>query len=156
MFISAVPLFYCDPISFPHHQPRQLTNAWSHVEEAATERSRWCFLSKKERSTWGSIRAVVICRKRAPFPMAKDKGQRTYEEHAFLMWHSHQIHHSGPSRMPMTLYSSPNYSQTAKQYECKPWRANLRLTRQTVKRSALHLLWACTCELYSDAAVVFD
>lgn len=47
MFISAVPLFYCDPISFPHRQPQQLTNAWSHVEEAVTERSRWCFLSKK-------------------------------------------------------------------------------------------------------------
>lgn len=96
-----------------------------------------------ERSTSGTISAVLICHKCPLFPMAKDKGQRTYEEHAFLMWHSHQIHHSGLSRMPMTLYSSSNYSETMQQYECKPWRANVRLTGRSLNSSALHLSWAC-------------
>lgn len=148
-------LFYRDPISFPLHQPRRLTNAWSHVEEADTGRRRWYFLSNK-RSTSGSVSSVLICHKCLLFPMAKDKGQRTYEEHAFLMWHSHQIHHSGLSRMPMTLYSSSNYSETMQQYECKPWRAHLPLTWRSLNSSALHLLWAWTCDLYFDIGVMFD
>lgn len=108
-----------------------------------------------ERSTAGSVSSVLICHKCPLFPMAKDKGQRTYEEHAFLMWHSHQIHHSGLSRMPMTLYSSSNYSETMQQYECSPWRAHLPLTWRSLNSSVLHLLRAWTCELYIDI-VVFD
>lgn len=105
-----------------------------------------------QRSTSGSVSGVLICHKCPLFLMAEDKGQRTYEEHAFLMWHPHQIHHSGLSRMPMTLYSSSNYSETMHQYECKPWRAHLPLTWQSLNTSVLHLLLAWTCEL----GVVFD
>lgn len=109
-----------------------------------------------ERSTSGSVSSVLICHKCPLFPMAKDKGQRTYEEHAFLMWHSHQIHHSGLSRMPMTLCSSSNYSETTQQYECKPWRAHLPLTWRSLNSSLPYLQWAWTCELHIDAGVVFD
>lgn len=56
------------------------------------------------------------------FPMAKDKGQRTYEEHAFLMWHPHQIHHSGLNWMTMMFYFSSNYRNTVQQGKCKLWR----------------------------------
>lgn len=125
-------------------------------EEADSGRSRDVSCRIK-RSTSGSISSVLICHKCPLFPMAKDKGQRTYEEHAFLMWHAHQIHHSGLSRMPMTLYSSSNYSQTMQQYEYKPWRAHLPLTwRSLMNSSALHLAWAWTCELRVDIGVVFD
>lgn len=84
--------------------------------------------------------------------MAKDKGQRTYEEHAFLMWHSHQIHHSRLSGMPMMLSSLSNYTETMQQYECKPWRANLRLTWWSLNGSS-HFN---TCELTTDVAIEFD
>lgn len=72
---------------------------------------------RTERFTSDSVSSVLICHKCLLFPMAIDKGQRTYEEHAFLMWHPHQIHHSGLSRMPMTLCSSSNYRETEEQYE---------------------------------------
>lgn len=87
-----------------------------------------------ERSTSDSIGSVLMC---LLFPMAIDKGQRTYEEHAFLMWHPHQIHHIGLSRMPMTLCSSSNYRETKQQYEWKLWRAHLPLTWQSLNSSVL-------------------
>lgn len=122
-----------------------------HGEEVADASCR------TERSTSGSVSAVLICHKCPPFPMAKDKGQRTYEEHAFLMWHSHQIHHSGLSRMPMTLYSSSNYSEATRQYECKPWRAHLPLTCRRPKQfSTSSPFEAWTCEPCVDSGVVFD
>lgn len=114
-----------------------------------------------ERSTSGGVSSVLICHKCPLFPMAKDKGQRTYEEHAFLMWHPHQIHHSGLSRMPRTLYSSSNYSETSPQYECKLWRAHLPLTWQTPNSSSLvslnlwTLCWRC-CSIWLENNVVFS
>lgn len=99
------------------------------------KRRRWFLANRereRERSTSGSVSSVLICHKCPLFPMAKDKGQRTYEEHAFLMWHPHQIHHSGLNRMPMTLYSSCNYRETMQQYERKLWRAHLPPNTGTV------------------------
>lgn len=147
-------LFYCDPISSPLHQPWRLTNAQSRAEEATLGEDT-DVSCRIQRSTSGGVSAVLICHKCPLFPMAKDKGQRTYEEHAFLMWHPHQIHHSGLSRMPMTLYSTSNYSETMHQYEWKPWRAHLPLTWQSLNTSVLYLLLIWTCELYIGVGVVF-
>lgn len=88
-----------------------------------------------ERSTSDGIGSILICHKCLLFPMAIDKGQRTHEEHAFLMWHPHQTHHSGLSRMPMTLCSSSNYRQAKQQCACKLWRACLPPTRRRLSSS---------------------
>lgn len=157
MSIGLRSVFYCDPIPPPPPSARAVDKCLvscgggRHGEEVADASCR------TERSTSGSVSAVLICHKCPPFPMAKDKGQRTYEEHAFLMWHSHQIHHSGLSRMPMTLYSSSNYSEATRQYECKPWRAHLPLTCRRPKQfSTSSPFEAWTCEPCVDSGVVFD
>lgn len=105
-----------------------------------------------ERSTSGSISPVLICHKCPLFPMAKDKGQRTYEEHAFLMWRPHQIHHRGLSRMSMIFSSSCNRRETIQQYEWKLLRMHHPATWWSLSSSILHRMWA----LCFGAGVMFN
>lgn len=54
------------------------------VQEADPEK-RLMFPVKQSDPPPAPVAGVLICHKRVLFPTGKDKGQRTYEEHAFLM-----------------------------------------------------------------------